>query len=89
MVVWVQAVCSSAARIASPASSAGAAEHLLGGLVRVRADLLGLGEDGVRVGVGVLAERLGLLGGVRRTAAASSSAVIRSSSAARTVSSCW
>ena len=40
------------------------AEHLLRRLVRVRPDLLGVGEHGVRVGVGVLAERLGLLDGL-------------------------
>ena len=64
MVVWVQAVCSSAARIASPASARACAEQLLGRLVGLGAHLLGLGEHGVRVGVGVLAEGLGLLGGV-------------------------
>ena len=58
-------------------------------LVRVAADLLGVGEHGVRVGVGVLAERFRPPGPPRRgRAAACSSAEMRSSSAARTVSSC-
>ena len=65
----------------------GRPEHFLGRGVRVRPDLLGVGEHGVSVGVGVLAERLDLLLAWARTAAASSSAEIRSSSAARTVSS--
>ncbi len=67
---------------------AGGAEHLLGRGVRVGADLLGVAEHAVCVGVAFLRSASASCAASARTAAASSSAEIRSSSAARTVSSC-
>ncbi len=89
MVLWVQAVCSSAARMASPASARALRSTSSADWCACRRTCSASARTVCAWVSASLRSDSASWAACDRTAAASSSAVIRSSSAARTVSSCW